>query len=113
MAGFALHKKYKNQFKKLLNIISHVFLKALKERAQEPKVTLVVRNLEVYIESNKFQKEPEGWRLLESSLLSSEFVPTESDNQEEYYNYSSGGGYNRDYRQNYNNNSSNRFVYRR
>ncbi|XP_076884765.1 mRNA export factor GLE1-like [Bidens hawaiensis] len=104
VAGFALYRRYKNQFKKLLNIISRDFLKALKEK-EDPKVTKAVMSLESYIQSNNFQKEPEGCRLRDN-LLSSDFNPNESDNQQQYHNY---GGY----QQQYNYNSPNRFTYRR
>lgn len=49
-----------------------------------------MRNLEEYIQSNKFQIEPEEWRLLESSKKSSEFNLNESDNQQQYHHNSSG-----------------------
>ncbi|KAI3779980.1 hypothetical protein L2E82_09762 [Cichorium intybus] len=101
LAGFGLYKTYKNQFKKLLNIISRDFLNALKER-EDPKVKKAVISLENYIQSNHFQKEPEG-RILQESLLSHGLVPNESN-----YNDNSAG-----YQQNYNYNSPNRFVYRR
>ncbi|KAK1415752.1 hypothetical protein QVD17_31538 [Tagetes erecta] len=109
VAGFALYRRYKNQFKKLLNIISRDFLKALKEN-QDSKVTKVVMNLETYIQSNKFQNEPEGWRLRDH-LSSSDLTAKESaDNQQQYHNSSQGYG---GYQQQYNYNSPNRFVYRR
>lgn len=112
-----MYKRYKNQFKKLLNIISQDFLKALKER-EDPKVTKVVISLENYIQSNEFLKEPEGWRL-QDSLLSHGFVPNESDDQQQYYNNNnnnnnSSGGYGyKGYQQQYNYNSPNRYVYQR
>ncbi|XP_024991627.1 protein GLE1-like isoform X2 [Cynara cardunculus var. scolymus] len=110
LAGFGLYRRYKNQFKKLLNIISRDFLKALKER-EDPKVTKVVMSLENYIQTNEFQKEPEGWRL-QDSLLSHGFVPNESDHQQQYHNNSSGyrGGYQQ---QQYNYNSSYSYRYQR
>ncbi|KAJ0544864.1 putative GLE1-like superfamily protein [Helianthus annuus] len=108
VAGFALYRRYKNQFKKLLNIISRDFLKALKE-SKDPKVTKAVMSLESYIQSNNFQKEPEGWRLRDH-LQSSDFNASESDNQQQYHNSSQGYG---GYQQQYNYNSPNRFVYRR
>ncbi|CAI9300049.1 unnamed protein product [Lactuca saligna] len=117
LAGFGMYKRYKNQFKKLLNIISQDFLKALKER-EDPKVTKVVISLENYIQSKEFLKEPEGWRL-QDSLLSHGFVPNESDDQQQYYNNNnnnnSSGGYGyKGYQQQYNyNNSPNRYVYQR
>lgn len=89
MAGFALYRRYKNQFQKLLSIISRDFIRALKER-KDTKVTKAVANLEEYIQSNMFKKEPEGWRLRDS-LASSEIVVNESDHQQQYYN--SSGGY--------------------
>ncbi|CAK9144530.1 unnamed protein product [Ilex paraguariensis] len=73
MAGFTLYRRYKIQFKKLLDIISRDFLSALRERG-DPKLNKSIINIESYIESNQFLKEPEGWRL-RSSLLSHTFVP--------------------------------------
>ncbi|XP_059657811.1 mRNA export factor GLE1 isoform X3 [Cornus florida] len=75
MAGFALYRKYKSQFKKLLNIISRDFLNALKERGgEDTKINKVITNIQNYIESNQCREEPEGWRL-ESSLLSKSIAP--------------------------------------
>ncbi|KAK9063472.1 hypothetical protein SSX86_017342 [Deinandra increscens subsp. villosa] len=108
VAGFALYRRYKNQFKKLLNIISLEFLKALKDR-EDPKVTKAVMTLENYIQSNKFQKEPEGWRLRDH-LSSSDFNLNESSDNQQYHN--SSRGYD-GYQQQHNYNSPNRFVYRR
>ncbi|KAM7484168.1 hypothetical protein LguiA_000177 [Lonicera macranthoides] len=84
MAGFALYKRYRSQFKKILNIISGNFLKALRERGDE-RVNKVVMRIQSYIDSNEFLREPEGWRL-QGSLLSHQFVP-ESDHQEQYYHH--------------------------
>lgn len=107
VAGFALYRRYKNQFMKLLNIISHDFIKALKG-TKDVEVTQVVEKLEEYIESNKFKKEPEGWRMVDS-LGSNQLSVNKSDNHQQQYNNSSGG-----YQQQYNyNNSPNRFVYQR
>ncbi|KAI3733464.1 hypothetical protein L6452_12907 [Arctium lappa] len=105
LAGFGLYRRYKNQFRKLVNIISCDFLKALKER-EDPKVTKVVMSLENYIQSNEFQKEPEGWRL-QDYLFSHEIVPNESDHQQQYHHNSSG--YRGGYQQQYNYNSSYRY----
>ncbi|KAK6159635.1 hypothetical protein DH2020_003016 [Rehmannia glutinosa] len=66
MAGFALYRRYRNQFEKLLRIVAHDFLNALKEGGSESwstklsKVKMSIRN---YIESNQFKKEPEGLQL--------------------------------------------------
>ncbi|XP_060214057.1 mRNA export factor GLE1 isoform X1 [Lycium barbarum] len=78
MAGFALHKRYKTQFRKLLDIITKDFLTALKDRG-DAKLMMVTEKLRSYIESNQFLNEPEGWRL-RSSLESHVFTP-ESDQQ--------------------------------
>ncbi|KAM7460939.1 hypothetical protein LguiA_029060 [Lonicera macranthoides] len=84
MAGFALYKRYRSQFRKILNIISGNFLKALRERGDE-RVNKVVMRIQSYIDLNEFLREPEGWRL-QGSLLSHQFVP-ESDHQEQYYHH--------------------------
>ncbi|XP_051120161.1 mRNA export factor GLE1 isoform X2 [Andrographis paniculata] len=62
MAGFALYRKYRNQFKKLLSIIDRDFLSALKEGGSTKinKVKMSIRN---YIESNEYQREPEESKL--------------------------------------------------
>lgn len=76
MAGFALYRRYKAQFKKLLNIIYRDFLSALKQRGGDAKLTIVITSIQSYIESNKFLEEPEG-RSLQSSSLSRECAPDE------------------------------------
>ncbi|OIT01387.1 PREDICTED: protein GLE1 isoform X2 [Nicotiana attenuata] len=81
MAGFALHKRYKTQFRKMLDIIAKDFLTALKDRG-DAKLNKVIVNIRNYIESNQFLKEPEGWRL-RSNLESHNFTP-ESDHQQQY-----------------------------
>ncbi|KAK1381537.1 mRNA export factor GLE1 [Heracleum sosnowskyi] len=79
MAGFALYRRYRSQFKKILNIISRNFVSALKQR---PDLANVVMNIQVYIDSSKFLEEPDG-RRMQSSLLSSEAVP--DSNHEGYH----------------------------
>lgn len=83
MAGFALHRKYKSQFRKMLRAISEQFIQALKDRG-DPKISSVITRLQDYIESNVFLKEPEGWRL-KDSLLSSDLVPDADHHQQHYY----------------------------
>lgn len=83
MAGFALHKRYKTQFRKLLDIIGNDFLPALKDRG-DAKLMKVIVNLRSYIESNQFLNEPEGWRL-RSSLESHNFTPDSDHNQHYHY----------------------------
>ncbi|MCL7033909.1 hypothetical protein MKW94_003869 [Papaver nudicaule] len=68
MAGFALFRTYKNQFRKLLNYISRHFLDPLESR-KDPELNAIVVKLKTYIDTNQFLKEPEGW-LLKSELLS-------------------------------------------
>lgn len=68
IAGFALHRRYRSQFKKLLRIIEKKFLSALQTQ-QDPKLTRAVVNIRNYIESNQYLKEPEGWQL-ESDIKS-------------------------------------------
>ncbi|GFY88206.1 hypothetical protein Acr_06g0001460 [Actinidia rufa] len=60
MAGFALSRTYKTQFKKLLNIIYRDFVSALKERGGDAKLNKVITSIQTYAESNKFLEEPEG-----------------------------------------------------
>ncbi|KAK1368821.1 hypothetical protein POM88_034913 [Heracleum sosnowskyi] len=71
MAGFALYRRYKSQFKKILNIVSRKFVSALE---QQEDLANVVMNIKVYKDSSKFLEEPDG-RRMQSSLLSSEAVP--------------------------------------
>ncbi|XP_049391245.1 mRNA export factor GLE1-like isoform X2 [Solanum stenotomum] len=82
MAGFALHKRYKTQFRKLLDIIARDFLTALKDRG-DAKLIKVIVSLRSYIVSNQFLNEPEGWRL-RSSLESHNFAP-DSDHDQQYH----------------------------
>lgn len=70
MAGFALYRKYKSQFVKLLNVISDNFLVDLKQK--EPEMTRTIVEILSYIDDKKFLQEPEG-RSLQSNLLSSVF----------------------------------------
>ena len=88
MAGFALYRKYRSQFKKILNIISRNFITALK---QQPDLANVVMNIQVYIDSKKFLEEPDG-RRMQSSLLSSEAVP-ETNYQGSYHHNSNRDQY--------------------
>ena len=69
MAGFALFRRYKSQFAKMLNVISQNFLVDLKAR-QIPEMTRTVVEIQTYIEDKKFLQVPEG-RRLEANLLSS------------------------------------------
>ncbi|KAG8366005.1 hypothetical protein BUALT_Bualt17G0031100 [Buddleja alternifolia] len=66
MAGFALYRRYRNQFEKLLRIIVRDFVSALKEGGSESwstKMNKVKMSILNYIESNQYKKEPEGWQL--------------------------------------------------
>ncbi|MED6217883.1 hypothetical protein PIB30_021680 [Stylosanthes scabra] len=72
MAGFALYRRYKSQFVKLLNVVSQNFLVDLKAR-QIPELTRTLLEIETYIKDKKFLEEPEG-RRLEANLLSSKSV---------------------------------------
>lgn len=62
MAGFMLFRKYKSQFKKILDVIYIEFLVELK-RTQDPKLNQVIIAIEAYIETEQFLQEPQGWRL--------------------------------------------------
>ncbi|KAF5175156.1 Gle1, partial [Thalictrum thalictroides] len=68
MAGFALFRRYKSQFKKILNLISQHFVSALEERG-DSNLNPIIMKLKFYIDTNQYCKEPEGWRI-ETSLLS-------------------------------------------
>ncbi|RDX67028.1 Protein GLE1, partial [Mucuna pruriens] len=68
MAGFALFKRYKSQFLKMLNVVAENFLVDLKSR-NIPELTRTVTEIQTYIEDKKFLQEPEG-RSLQSNLLS-------------------------------------------
>lgn len=81
MAGFALHRKYQSQFRKILNTIAMEFVPALKARG-DPKASSVVSKLEAYVESKKYLQEPEGWQLQYS--LSHDLVPEANYSQEQY-----------------------------
>ncbi|XP_044490311.1 protein GLE1 isoform X2 [Mangifera indica] len=94
MAGFALFRKYKSQFMKMINIISDNFLNALRAR-EDSELKPVIVGIQSYIEDKKFLEEPEG-RTLQASLLSSTMVP-DSEYQESY----SGGGYHPEYQESY------------
>lgn len=72
MAGFSLLRKYKVQFKKLLNVITRSFLPALKAQ-ENPNHAPIINKLELYIGKQLFLKEPEG-RRLKTHLSSREFV---------------------------------------
>ncbi|KAH1196420.1 Protein GLE1 [Glycine max] len=61
MAGFALYKRYKSQFLKMLNVVSENFLVDLKSR-NIPELTRTVTEIQTYIEDKKFLQEPERWR---------------------------------------------------
>ncbi|XP_021653484.1 mRNA export factor GLE1 isoform X2 [Hevea brasiliensis] len=82
-AGFVLFKKYKSQFRKMLNIISKDFLKALREREDQELKTIIIE-IQSYIEDNRFLQEPEGWSM-QSSLLSSVMVPDSEPSRGYYY----------------------------
>ncbi|XP_072950815.1 mRNA export factor GLE1-like isoform X1 [Typha angustifolia] len=73
MAGFALFRRYRSQFRKILNVISRTFVPALKAKGDKVKPGCL-RNLEHYLDNKIYLQEPEGWRLSTSSLLSREFV---------------------------------------
>ncbi|KAK9277680.1 hypothetical protein L1049_007227 [Liquidambar formosana] len=100
MAGFGLSKKYKSQFKKMLDVIYNHFLNALKAQ-EDPELNVVITKIQSYIEGKKFLQEPQVWRL-EGSLLSNSMVP-EPDYRQSYQHQP-------DYRQSYQH-SSNRYSY--
>ncbi|XP_020527731.1 protein GLE1 isoform X1 [Amborella trichopoda] len=66
VAGFALYRRYKRQFIKVLNVISRKFLPSLKAQKGQ-NLEKAIFNLEEYIESKKYLEEPEGWRLVQTT----------------------------------------------
>ncbi|XP_022957181.1 protein GLE1 isoform X1 [Cucurbita moschata] len=82
VAGFALFRKYKSQFRKLLNIISDNFLSALRGK-ENPGLKQIIVQIESYLEDRKFLQEPEG-RTLRGSLLSSGMVPESEYTKDSY-----------------------------
>lgn len=89
MAGFALFKKYRSQFRKMLNIISDNYLNALKAR-KDATLNPVISEIQSYIEDSRFLQEPEG-RTLETTLQSNILLPESDDH----------GSYNQPYGRNY------------
>lgn len=85
VAGFALYRKYKSQFSKLLHIISDDFVKALRER-QDPELNPIIVEIESYIKDQMFLQEPEG-RRLQDQLLSGEMVPREGEERGRNFHY--------------------------
>ncbi|RZC72320.1 hypothetical protein C5167_035488 [Papaver somniferum] len=88
MAGFALFRAYKTQFQKMLNFISGRFVDAL-ESKQDPDLKPVIVQLETYIDTNQFLKEPEG-RHLKTCLLSEMAMPEENYRPQQRRQYYTG-----------------------
>ncbi|MBA0726996.1 hypothetical protein Golax_002783 [Gossypium laxum] len=85
MAGFALFRKYRSQFMKILNFISENFLNALRSQ-DDPDLRPIMSKIQCYLEDKLFLQEPEG-RTLQSSLLSNNMAP-ESDYHGPYHQQS-------------------------
>nr|KJB78026.1 hypothetical protein B456_012G173500 [Gossypium raimondii] len=85
MAGFALFRKYRSQFMKMLNFISENFLNALRSQ-DDPDLRPITSKIQCYLEDKLFLQEPEG-RTLHSSLLSNNMAP-ESDYHGPYHQQS-------------------------
>ncbi|XP_037496784.1 protein GLE1 isoform X2 [Jatropha curcas] len=83
-AGFVLFRKYRSQFRKLLNIILKDFLKVLRE-SEDSELRPIIIEIQSYIEDNEFIQEPEG-RSLQGSLLSKVMAPG-SQPSRSYYDY--------------------------
>ncbi|XP_004502381.1 mRNA export factor GLE1 [Cicer arietinum] len=73
IAGYALFKRYKSQFLKMLNVISNNFLVELKSH-NVPELMKTVTDIQAYIEDKKFLQVPEG-RNLQSNTLSRALEP--------------------------------------
>ena len=87
-AGFALFRKYKSQFMKVLSNISNNFLQELKA-CEDPGLNATILEIQSYLEDKRFLKEPVG-RALQSSLLSTVSIPEGPDPD---YHRSSGRYY--------------------
>ncbi|XP_017612423.1 mRNA export factor GLE1 isoform X1 [Gossypium arboreum] len=85
MAGFALFRKYRSQFMKMLNFISENFLNALRSQ-DDPDLRPITSKIQCYLEDKLFLQEPEG-RTLQGSLLSNNMAP-ESDYHGPYHQQS-------------------------
>ncbi|XP_074295789.1 mRNA export factor GLE1 isoform X2 [Silene latifolia] len=107
MAGFALHKKYKDQFRKILTAISREFVHKLKASAN-PRINSVVTRLEEYIDSNRFLEEPEGWCLKTTLLSRNADFESRDDGRQQYHQQSSYGQHHQ-YQQ-YGHNSFNQYY---
>ncbi|KAF3945406.1 hypothetical protein CMV_028223 [Castanea mollissima] len=73
MAGFALYRKFKTQFIKVLSYIWNNFLQELKaweDPAREDlNLSATIRDIQNYMEDKLFLKEPEGRALMGGALL--------------------------------------------
>ncbi|XP_078434899.1 nucleoporin GLE1-like protein isoform X2 [Wolffia australiana] len=69
MAGFALFKRYRGQFVKLINTINQRFMPALRRSQSDPDVHRIISKLEAYLNHRQYLTEPPGHRL-ETSLSS-------------------------------------------
>ncbi|CAK9316521.1 unnamed protein product [Citrullus colocynthis] len=87
VAGFAMFRKYKSQFRKLLNIISDNFLSALRGKGNT-NLNRIILDIESYLEDRKFLQEPEGRVLVGGSLASWDAFP-EPDYAQDSYGHSS------------------------
>ncbi|KAL5718021.1 hypothetical protein ACHQM5_010966 [Ranunculus cassubicifolius] len=88
MAGYKLFRKYKSEFRKLLNIISKQFVSSLETR-KDPKLNPVVLKIKTYINKNQYLKEPEGLEM-QTSKLSDEVGRGEQEygsHQNQYSSY--------------------------
>ena len=86
-----MYRKYKSQFRKLLNIISNNFLSALRGKGNA-NLNHIILDIETYLEDRRFLEEPEGKTLVGGSLLSSDAFP-EPEHAQEYYRHSSNSYY--------------------
>ncbi|KAJ8758853.1 hypothetical protein K2173_002632 [Erythroxylum novogranatense] len=82
-AGYTLFRRYKSQFRKMLNIISREYLKALRER-EDPELNPIIIEIQSYIEDDKFLQKPEG-STMQEQLLSSTAVPELDSGRAHYY----------------------------
>ncbi|VVA91179.1 unnamed protein product [Arabis nemorensis] len=96
-AGFGLHRRYKTQFLKVVNIVREHFLPKLRAKKDTSNLqSRIITDMTTYLDDKMYLKEPEG-RSLKTSTLSAEFT-AEIDQQSNHQHYQSN---NQHYERNY------------
>lgn len=109
MAGFALYRRFKSQFAKLLQIVENNFLGSLKAHGDSTDSSLnrVIVNIQNYLDSRQYLKEPEGLELKEE-LESNNYAPATQNNYQSNQNYyQSNQNYHQPNRNHYQSNQNN------